>query len=96
MSALTAIPIKNLALAPGSIGILEVWRYQSGQLQIFLLQAGQYVESASSPTFPGLPISTLMPKLVEQAFQTGSSQVLRNLRRLTQHGLSDASWIEQI
>ena len=82
------------------IGIPEVWRYKAGRLQIFLLQAGQthsqYIESGTSPTFPNLPISTLIPSLVKQALQIGSSQMLRNLRRLTQQGLSDLSWVEQI
>ncbi|MBW4465577.1 MAG: Uma2 family endonuclease [Pegethrix bostrychoides GSE-TBD4-15B] len=82
--------------AYAQIGVPEVWRYKSGRLQIFLLQAGEYIESGNSPTFLNLPVSTLIPKLVEQALQTGSSQMLRNLRRLTQHGLSDSSWLEQI
>lgn len=77
------------------IGVPEVWRYKAGRLQIFLLQAGQthsqYVESGTSPTFPTVPIPTLLPKLVEQALQSGSSQMLRNLRRLTQNGLTDLS-----
>jgi Uma2 family endonuclease len=82
--------------AYAQIGVPEVWRYKSGRLQIFLLQAGQYVESGNSSTFPGLPITTLIPKLVEQAFQIGSSQMLRNLRQITQQGLSDSGWMEQI
>jgi len=75
--------------AYAQIGVPEIWRYKAGQLQIFLLQAGQYIESEISPTFPNLPIPTLIPTLVAQAFQSGSSQMLRNLRRLTQHGLTD-------
>jgi Uma2 family endonuclease len=69
-----------------SIGIPEVWIYDKGKLNINLLQEGKYVESTTSPTFPDLPIPELIPKLVKQALQDGSSQVLRNLRRQITQG----------
>lgn len=69
-----------------SIGIPEVWIYDKGNLKINLLQEGEYVESLTSPTFPDLPILELIPKLVKQALQEGSSQVLRNLRKQITQG----------
>ncbi|NJP08932.1 MAG: Uma2 family endonuclease [Leptolyngbyaceae cyanobacterium RU_5_1] len=64
-----------------NIGVPEVWVYDNRQLKINLLQAGQYVESINSPIFPNLPISEMIPELVEEALREGSSQVLRNLRK---------------
>jgi Uma2 family endonuclease len=77
---------KTILEAYESMGIPEVWIYDKGKLNINLLQEGKYVESTTSPTFPDLPIPELIPKLVKQALQDGSSQVLRNLRRQITQG----------
>lgn len=64
----------------------EVWLYDNGQLQINLLHDGNYQDSATSLTFPNLPICDLIPRLVNQAFQDGTSVMLRNLRQRMQAG----------
>ena len=58
----------------------EVWIYDNGKLKIHLLQNGKYQESAISPTFPDVAIAEIIPQLVQQAFQQGTSTMLRNLR----------------
>ena len=58
----------------------EVWIYDNGKLKIHLLQNGEYQESAISPTFPDVAIAEIIPQLVQQAFQQGTSTMLRNLR----------------
>jgi Uma2 family endonuclease len=58
----------------------EVWIYRNQQLKIHLLEGARYVESAISPTFPDLPITDLIPSLVQQAIDQGTSQMLRQLR----------------
>jgi Uma2 family endonuclease len=58
----------------------EVWIYRNQQLRIYLLEGDRYVESATSPTFPDLPIIELIPSLVQQAIDQGTSQMLRQLR----------------
>lgn len=58
----------------------EVWIYHNQQLRIYLLEGDRYVESATSPTFPDLPIIELIPSLVQQAIDQGTSQMLRQLR----------------
>lgn len=64
----------------------EVWLYDTGRLTIQLLQNGEYQESAVSLVFPELPICELIPRLVNQAFQQGTSTMLRALRQRMQDG----------
>ncbi len=59
----------------------ESWIYDNGKLKIHLLQSGEYQESAISPTFPDVAIAEIIPQLVQQAFQQGTSTMLRNLRK---------------
>ncbi len=67
----------------------EVWVYDNSKLKIYVLQGEDYQEAKFSPTFPDLPISDLIPQLVQRAFQVGSSRMLRELReRLNQPGES--------
>jgi Uma2 family endonuclease len=65
-----------------SLGVPEVWIYSNQKLTIYILQADGYVESPLSPTFPNLPITELIPRLVQQAINDGTSQMLRELRAL--------------
>ncbi|WP_156435498.1 hypothetical protein [Leptolyngbya sp. O-77] len=51
----------------------EIWLYDSGTLQINVLQGDRSVESATSPTFPGLPIAKIIPNAVKRAKQMGTS-----------------------
>ena len=64
-----------------ALQIPEVWVYKKSRLAIYVLQAGQYVQSTTSPTFPNQPILELIPDLVQRALKEGSSQVLRQFRR---------------
>ncbi|MFB2978921.1 Uma2 family endonuclease [Microseira sp. BLCC-F43] len=62
----------------------EVWIYNNEKLKIWLLRDGNYWESDSSSIFPDLPIIEMIPRLVKQAFQEGSSKMLRELRQQMQ------------
>ncbi|GAB4140937.1 MAG: Uma2 family endonuclease [Cyanobacteria bacterium J069] len=67
--------------AYAAIGVPEVWIYEDDSLRIHLLQAEGYVESATSLVFPDLNLLELIPQRVQQAFQVGTSQMLRDLRQ---------------
>ncbi len=58
----------------------EVWIYRNASLSIYLLQNGNYVESAASFVFPELPVRDLIPHLVQLAIADGTSQMLRQLK----------------
>ncbi|TVQ10212.1 MAG: Uma2 family endonuclease [Leptolyngbya sp. DLM2.Bin27] len=64
----------------------EVWIYDNGKLTIYLLDHGDYQPSTESGVLPNFSITELIPRLVAQAFATGTSTMLRNLRQQLQAG----------
>ena len=63
-----------------AMGVPEVWIYRNKQLKIYLLSNQGYVETAKSPIFPSLPLTELIPQLVQKAIDEGTSRMLRDLR----------------
>ena len=63
-----------------AMGVPEVWIYRNKQLKIYLLSNQGYVETANSPIFPSLPLTELIPQLVQKAIDEGTSRMLRDLR----------------
>ncbi len=59
----------------------EIWIYRNRSLKINLLERNGYVESDRSLIFPDLPIITLITQLVQSAIESGTSQMLRQLRQ---------------
>jgi Uma2 family endonuclease len=74
-----------------AIKVPEIWIYNSNKLKINVLQeisvlqgdhpqgetaSHRYLESDVSPTFPDLPIATIVPQVVERAKKIGTSQAL--------------------
>jgi len=62
------------------LGVPELWRYARRGLQINVLQAGRYVESDLSPTFPGIPIVELVNRYVQQSQISGRTQAIQAFR----------------
>lgn len=62
----------------------EVWVYDNGRLTIYLLQDDDYQPMSKSRIFPDLAIAELIPQLLRQAFESGTSTMLRDLRRRLQ------------
>jgi len=63
-----------------AMGVPEVWIYRNKQLKIYLLILQGYTETSISPTFPDLPLTELIPQLVQKAINEGTSKMLRDLR----------------
>lgn len=61
-----------------TLGIPEIWRYKSRELQINILQNGKYVESKTSLSFPNFPIAEGISKFVEMSREIGMSATLRS------------------
>ena len=67
--------------AYATLQVPEVWIYDSDRLTIHLLQNGEYQPGTTNQVLPNLPITTWVPELVQAAITTGTSTMLRNLRR---------------
>lgn len=59
----------------------ELWIFENGMLKINLLENGKYKPSTTSLVFPDVDICALIPELLQEAFEMGSSRMLRNLRQ---------------
>jgi len=59
----------------------EVWIYRQGQLMIYGLTATGYDRLSTSPTFPTVAVTTLLPQYVERAWAAGSSVALREFEQ---------------
>lgn len=66
--------------AYAALEVPEVWIYSNQQLKIYLKSEGGYGEKDISPIFPTLPLKTLIPQLVQQAIQQGTSRMLRGVK----------------
>ena len=72
---------KTQVSAYEALGVPEIWRYENRKLQIYVLQAGKYVESQTSPTFPNFPVIEGISRFLEMSRTTGTSQALRAFRK---------------
>jgi len=59
-----------------AIAFPELWIYDSGKLTIYLLTQRQYIKSDTSPNFPHVPLTQIVPTVVERAWQVGTVQAL--------------------
>lgn len=62
------------------LGVPELWRYSQSGLQVNLLEEGEYIESSTSPNFPGIPIIELINKYVKQSQAVGRSEAMRDFK----------------
>ena len=63
-----------------ALRVPEVWIYSNQQLIIYILEDGGYVQTPISPIFPNLPVTQLIPQLVQKAIDEGTSKMLRDLK----------------
>ncbi len=75
----TDVTSKTTLDAYEAIAVPELWIYDSGKLTIYLLKDGKYIKSDSSPTFPNIPLTQIIPATVERAWVVGSLQALEEL-----------------
>jgi len=66
--------------AYADLGVTELWRFEKSHLQICVLEAGKFISSSISPTFPDLPIIDLISQFVIQSLTEGRSPTLRAFR----------------
>ncbi len=67
---------KTIIDAYTAIGVPEVWIFDSGNLQIFVLRDGSYLETDNSPLFPNIPIIDIVTHTVGRSWKIGSYRAL--------------------
>ncbi|HAX86687.1 MAG TPA: hypothetical protein DCY91_10580 [Cyanobacteria bacterium UBA11370] len=77
----TDVTSKTTLGAYKAIAVPELWLYDSGKLRIYLLRNGEYLLSDLSPTFPNIPLTQIIPSVVERAWQVGSVQALEEFEK---------------
>ncbi len=77
------LKLKQLSVPPGSkllltdvkweeaLGVPELWRFEKGELKIYLLEDGKYVESDKSKNCPNLPLKEAIPEYLERGSTMG-------------------------
>ncbi|MEO0377811.1 MAG: Uma2 family endonuclease, partial [Cyanobacteria bacterium P01_A01_bin.17] len=61
------------------LGVPELWCYDDGEITIYHLQEGEYVEAVQSLVFPELPIQSL-PDVIEEHRQQGRRALRQAIR----------------
>lgn len=64
-----------------ALGVPEFWCYADGQLQIFLLREGEYVQVKNSPTFGDLPVIEGILQFLKLSEIEGASAARRAFRQ---------------
>ncbi|MCV3214271.1 Uma2 family endonuclease [Plectonema radiosum NIES-515] len=63
-----------------ALGIPEVWRYNEPVMQIYQLRENVYVGCDVSPTFANLPLTTEIPRFLEESLNIGEISMIRSFR----------------
>ncbi len=63
------------------LGVPELWRYDGENLEISVLQAGEYVESETSLHFPQFPLQQAIPEFVKRSKVEGRTAIMKAFRR---------------
>ena len=66
----------NKVAAYEALGVPELWIYSGGKLKIHILVNSEYMEFNTSPNFPDLPVTKIIPQFVERAKIFGVSKAL--------------------
>lgn len=62
------------------LGVPELWRFEKGELKIYLLENGKYVESERSKNFPDLPLTEAIPEYRDRAQTHGRNKTMKAFR----------------
>ncbi|MEW6491168.1 MAG: Uma2 family endonuclease [Cyanobacteriota bacterium] len=84
----TDVTSKNTLDAYQAIAVPELWIYDSGKLTVYLLQDEHYIKTDTSPTFPDIPLTQIIPVTVERAWQVGTVQALEEFEAAITEGNS--------
>ncbi|MBD2299477.1 Uma2 family endonuclease [Nostoc sp. FACHB-87] len=63
-----------------ALGVPEVWRYDEPVMQIYCLQEGTYIPCDVSPSFFNLPLTTEIPRFLQESLNNGEIPMIRSFR----------------
>ncbi|NES77538.1 MULTISPECIES: Uma2 family endonuclease [Okeania] len=63
-----------------NLGVGELWRFEKGKLQIYVLENNKYIESEISPNFPDLPLTEVIPEYSIRCQNMGINQTMKTFR----------------
>ncbi|MEA5511885.1 Uma2 family endonuclease [Crocosphaera sp. UHCC 0190] len=63
-----------------TLGVPELWRFESGKLEINVLDKGSYQQVEFSPTFPNLAIREIIPQYLKQVKIEGRNKTMKAFR----------------
>ncbi len=72
-----------------ALKVAELWRFEQGKLEIYILQEGKYVKFPVSLTFANLPIIDLIPDYLTRAKNIGRNQTMKEFRNLIRKQISE-------
>jgi Uma2 family endonuclease len=68
------------------IQVPEIWVYANEKMTVYLYDGQDYQESQQSQIFPDLPITMMIPELIQTAYRIGTRQMLAELKaQLSRH-----------
>jgi Uma2 family endonuclease len=70
-----------------ALGVPELWCYENGKLQIFILGESEYVQVETSPTFRNLPIIEGILQFLKLSETEGASAARRAFRQWVREAL---------
>jgi Uma2 family endonuclease len=65
-----------------ALKVSELWRFEQGKLEIYILQESQYVQVSRSLIFANLPIIDLIPEYLSKAKKKGRNKAIKAFRSL--------------
>jgi Uma2 family endonuclease len=71
-----------------ALGVREIWRYENDNLQILVLQEGEYIQVTNSLTFPNFPVRQGILLFLEMSKTQVFSTVRRDFRTWVKEQLS--------
>ncbi|OCR00449.1 hypothetical protein BCD67_13150 [Oscillatoriales cyanobacterium USR001] len=64
-----------------ALGVPEIWRYENGNLEIFILHEGEYLRVENSPIFGDLPVIEKILQFLKLSDAEGASAARRGFRQ---------------
>ena len=72
-----------------ALRVPELWIYERGKLKINVLREGRYVDSETSPTFPGIAVVEIIPQFMQRAKEVGVSQALEEFEAFIREAITN-------